>query len=66
MKRMEVPQVASSAAVNKPQGDRVPAKSGTPSLKPGPFGLRRTYFVADITALVAIDLMKPAKLDEAH
>jgi len=61
MKEMEVPQVPAWAEANKPRVmefldifDR--------ALKDRPFAAGDRYTVADITGLVAVDLMKPAKL----
>jgi len=61
MKDMEVPQIASWGEANKPR-----AATFLPilerQLEIGPFVCGARYSVADITALVAIDFMKPAKL----
>jgi glutathione S-transferase len=61
MKEMEIPQVPAWAEANKPRImdflavlDRDLAKR--------PFVAGRNYSVADITGLVAVDFMKPAKL----
>jgi glutathione S-transferase len=61
MKEMEVPQVPAWAEANKPRIldflrvlDR--------DLADRPFVAGRNYSVADITGLVAVDFMKPAKL----
>jgi glutathione S-transferase len=61
MREMEVPQVPAWAEANKPRImdflavlDRDLAKR--------PFVAGRNYSVADITGLVAVDFMKPAKL----
>jgi glutathione S-transferase len=61
MKEMEVPQVAAWGEVNKPR-----VETFLPVLErqigAGPFVCGAHYSVADITALVAVDFMKPAKL----
>ena len=64
MKKMEVPQVAAWGEANKarvaaflPILDR--------QLEIGPFVCGARYSIADITAVVAIDFMKPAKLAAA-
>ena len=61
MKEMEVPQVPAWAEANKPRiidflgiFDR--------ALKDRPFAAADRYSVADITGLVAVDFLKPAKL----
>jgi glutathione S-transferase len=61
MKDMEVPQVASWGEANKPRvAAFLPILER--QLETGPFVCGPRYSVADITALVAIDFMKPAKL----
>jgi len=61
MKDMEVPQVASWGEANKPRVTAfLPILER--QLQIGPFVCGARYSVADITALVAIDFMKPAKL----
>ena len=61
MKAMEVPQVASWGEANKPRvAAFLPILER--QLEIGPFVCGARYSVADITALVAIDFMKPAKL----
>ena len=61
MKEMEVPQVASWGEANKPRvAAFLPILER--QLEAGPFVCGARYSVADITALVAIDFMKPAKL----
>jgi glutathione S-transferase len=61
MKDMEVPQIAPWGEANRPR-----AAAFLPilerQLENGPFVCGVRYSVADITALVAIDFMKPAKL----
>jgi glutathione S-transferase len=61
MKEMEVPQVPAWAEANKP---RITDFLGLldAELKGRPFVAGERYSVADITGLVAIDFMKPAKL----
>jgi glutathione S-transferase len=61
MKDMEVPQVSAWADANRP---RVEEFLGflDGELRTRPFVVGDTYSVADITGLVAVDLMKPAKL----
>jgi glutathione S-transferase len=61
MKEMEVPQVPAWAEANKP---RIADFLGLldAELKGRPFVAGDRYSVADITGLVAIDFMKPAKL----
>ena len=61
MKETEVPQVASWGEANKPRvAAFLPILER--QLESGPFVCGARYSVADITALVAIDFMKPAKL----
>jgi glutathione S-transferase len=61
MKDMEVPQVAAWGEANKPRVTAfLPILER--QLEIGPFICGPRYSVADITALVAIDFMKPAKL----
>jgi glutathione S-transferase len=61
MKEMEKPQVPEWAEANKPRiADFLGFLDG--ELKARPFVAGDSYSVADITGLVAIDLMKPAKL----
>jgi glutathione S-transferase len=61
MKEQEVPQVAAWGEANKPRVEAfLPVLDG--QLAAGPFVCGAHYSVADITALVAIDFMKPAKL----
>jgi glutathione S-transferase len=61
MKNMEVPQVAVWGEANKPRvAAFLPILER--QLEIGPFVCGTHYSVADITALVAIDFMKPAKL----
>jgi glutathione S-transferase len=61
MKEMEVPQVPAWAEANKP---RIADFLGIldRSLKDRPFVAGDRYTVADITGLVAVDFMKPARL----
>jgi glutathione S-transferase len=61
MKAQEVPQVAAWGEVNRPRVEAfLPILDR--QLGAGPFVCGAHYSVADITALVAIDFMKPAKL----
>jgi glutathione S-transferase len=61
MKEMEVPQVPAWAEVNKPRiGEFIAFLDG--ELKDRPFVAGDAFTVADITGLVAVDFMKPAKL----
>jgi glutathione S-transferase len=61
MKEMEVPQVAAWGEANKPRVEEfLPVLDR--QLGDGPFVCGANYSVADITALVAVDFMKPAKL----
>jgi glutathione S-transferase len=60
-KEMEVPQVASWGEINKPRvAEFLPILDR--QLETGPFVCGARYSVADITALIAVDFMKPAKL----
>src|SRR5262249_4593778 len=61
MKDMEVPQVAAWGEANKPRVDAFLLVLDR-RLAAGPFVCGANYSVADITTLVAIDFMKPAKL----
>ena len=61
MKEMEVPQVPSWAEANRPRVEDF-LRFLDAELKTRPFVAGDTYSVADITGLVAVDLMKPAKL----
>jgi len=65
MKEMEKPQVPEWAEANKP---RIADFLGflDRELKSRPFVAGDDYSVADITGLVAVDLMKPAKLSVAE
>src|SRR5262249_19295924 len=61
MREMEVPQLASWGEANKPRvAAFLPILER--QLESGQFVCGARYSVADITALVAIDFMKPAKL----
>jgi glutathione S-transferase len=61
MKAYEVPQIADWGAANKPRVEAfLPVLDR--QLAAGPFVCGAHYSVADITALVAVDFMKPAKL----
>jgi glutathione S-transferase len=61
MKAQEVPQVAAWGEANKPRVEAfLPVLDR--QLATGPFVCGAHYSVADITALVAVDFMKPAKL----
>lgn len=61
MADMEVPQVPAWAEANKPRVEEF-LRFLDGELKMRPFVAGDTYSVADITGLVAVDLMKPAKL----
>jgi glutathione S-transferase len=61
MKDMEVPQVPAWAEANKPRVAEFIALLDR-ELGGRPFVAGDTFTVADITALVAVDFMKPAKL----
>jgi glutathione S-transferase len=61
MKEMEVPQVAAWAEANKPRIMDFLAIFDA-ALASRPFAAGDSYSVADITGLVAVDFMKPAKL----
>jgi glutathione S-transferase len=61
MKEQEVPQVAAWGEANRPRVEAfLPVLDR--QLAAGPFVCGTHYSVADITALVAIDFMKPARL----
>jgi glutathione S-transferase len=61
MKEMEVPQVPAWAEANKPRIQEFVALLDA-ELKDRPFIAGDAFSVADITGLVAVDFMKPAKL----
>jgi glutathione S-transferase len=61
MKEMEVPQVPAWAEANKPHIQEFVALLDA-GLKDRPFIAGDAFSVADITGLVAVDFMKPAKL----
>jgi len=61
MKEMEIPQVPAWAEANKPRIMDFLAVLDR-ELAGRPFVAGRNYSVADITGLVAVDFMKPAKL----
>ena len=61
MKEMEVPQVAAWAEANKPRIMEF-LDVLERNLKDRPFAAGDRFSVADITGLVAVDFMKPAKL----
>ncbi len=61
MKEMEVPQVPAWAEANKPRVMEF-LKLLDGQLKDNPFVAGDRYSVADITGLVSVDFMKPAKL----
>jgi glutathione S-transferase len=64
MKLYEVPQVAEWGEANKPRAEAfLPVLDQ--KLAAGPFVCGAHYSVADITALVAVDFMKAAKLTVA-
>src|SRR3954452_13514949 len=60
MKEMEVPQVPSWAEANRPRVEEF-LRLLDEQLKTRAFAAGDGYTVADITGLVAVDLMKPAK-----
>ena len=62
MKEMEVPQVPAWAEANKPRDRRIPHRPRPANWQDRPFVAGDRYTVADITGLVAVDFMKPAKL----
>ena len=57
MKEMEVPQLPAWAEANKPR-----ILEFNSELRDRPFVAGDAFTVADITGLVAVDFMKPAKL----
>lgn len=61
MKAMEVPQVAAWAEANKPRVDRFLAFLDG-ELAARPYLAGEAFSIADITAMVAVDFMKPARL----
>lgn len=61
MSHLEVPQVAAWGEANKPKVEEMLAILDQ-QLASQPFVAGEAYSIADITALVAIDFMKPAKL----
>ena len=61
MKDMEVPQVPAWAEANKPRIAEF-LRVLDDELKDQPFVTGDRYSVADITGLIAVDFMKPAKL----
>ena len=62
MKEMEVPQIPAWADANKPRiADFIALLDN--ELKDRPFAAGDNYSIADITGLVAMDFMKPAKLE---
>jgi glutathione S-transferase len=61
MREMEVPQVAAWADANRPRVDEF-LKIFDRALAEQKFAAGDSYTVADITGLVALDFMKPAKL----
>jgi len=65
MKEMEVPQVPAWAEANKPRIAEF-LRILDRELENRPFVADDGYSVADITGLVALDLMKPAKLTLPH
>ncbi len=65
MKDMEVPQIPAWADANKPRiADFIALLDN--ELKDRPFVAGDNYSIADITGLVAVDFMKPAKLEVAE
>ncbi len=67
MSHLEVPQIADWGEANKPKVDEM-LQILDQQLALNPFIAGDDYSIADITALVAVDFMKPAKLQvsEAH
>jgi glutathione S-transferase len=61
MKEMEVPQVPAWAEVNKPRAQEFLALLDR-ELENRPFAAGESYSVADITGMIAVDFMKPAKV----
>jgi glutathione S-transferase len=61
MKEMEVPQVPAWAEVNKPRVHEFLALLDR-ELADRPFAAGDRYSVADITGMIAVDFMKPAKV----
>ncbi len=61
MRELEVPQVPAWAEANKPRVAEL-LKILDGELKSNPFVTGRHFSVADVTALCAIDFMKPAKI----
>jgi glutathione S-transferase len=61
MKEMEVPQIPAWAEANKPRIAEFVSLLDR-ELADRPFAAGDTFSVADITGLVAVDFMKPAKL----
>jgi glutathione S-transferase len=61
MKELEVPQVAAWGEANKPRVSEM-LELLDRELKDRPFMAGNRFSIADITGLVAIDFMKPAKL----
>jgi glutathione S-transferase len=61
MKELEVPQVPAWADANKPRIQEFIALLDS-ELRDRPFVTGDTFTVADITGLIAVDFMKPAKL----
>jgi glutathione S-transferase len=61
MKEMEVPQVAQWGEVNKPRVEEFLAILDR-ELTGRPFVVGDAFSIADITGMIAVDFMKPAKL----
>lgn len=61
MAALEVPQIAAWGEANKPKAQAALAKCDQ-QLSQHPFIAGDTYSIADITLLVAIDFMKPARI----
>jgi glutathione S-transferase len=62
MAKLEVPQVAAWGEANKPRALEI-LKIMDDQLASRPFLAGEDYSVADITGLVAIDFMKPARIE---
>ena len=62
MTEMEVPQVPAWAEANKPRVAEFLGVARPASWRTGRFVAGDRYIVADITGMIAVDFMKPAKL----
>jgi len=61
MSQLEVPQVAAWGEANKPKAQEI-LKFMDEQLAQRPYIAGETFTIADITALVAVDFMKPARI----